>query len=83
MNSLPTNQPTPSVVPFSSRMRKVFLAPNGIRAGWRFLIFIFLIVLWQVAIRQGLAHLPVLARIAREARGSTITPGAASIFSKA
>jgi len=63
--------PPPPVPPVSvSRLRKIFVGPGGIRAGWRFLIFaILLVCLWGIGFR-----LPVLTRLQRSTPKGTLTP---------
>jgi membrane protease YdiL (CAAX protease family) len=46
-----------------SILRKVFWRPNGIRAGWRLLIFVALYLLFGYAISVALDHFPPTARI--------------------
>lgn len=48
---------------FASTLRKVFWGPDGIRPGWRFLIFVILSNGLGYAISAGLEHVPPTARI--------------------
>jgi len=51
---------------FTSTVRKVFWGPNGIRAGWRVLIFFGVGTLISLATQAGLKHFPPTARILSE-----------------
>jgi len=73
MSSLPAPQPISSLTPPASRLRKVFLGPNGIRAGWRFLVFLVLFGLSQTAIQEMIRLEPALNRIVHEGRGAAMT----------
>jgi len=79
MSSTPTNQPL-SVAPPPSRVRKVFFGANGIRSGWRFLIFVLLLLTCLTAVRLGLMHIPPIAPLFAEAMKGTLTPGFEFIF---
>jgi uncharacterized protein len=79
-NSFPTPQQMPSVMPPSSPIRKVFIGPHGLRAGWRFLIFVLLLVVCLSAIRLGLKEIPTLHRILQQAQSGTLTPTFELIF---
>jgi len=74
--SIPT-PPTPSII------RTVFLGANGIRAGWRFLIFAALVVFFESEVRVGLRHVPALARMLKEAQNGTLTPSFTLVFESA
>ena len=67
----------PQTVAIPSKLRLVFLGPNGIRAGWRLLIYF--------AITAGIsaALFPLLLRLLHHHRGehiSVLTPGASIFF---
>ena len=79
MSSTPTNQSL-SVAPPPSRVRRVFFGANGIRSGWRFLIFVLLLGTCLIAVRQGLMHIPTIAALFAEAMKGTLTPGFEFIF---
>jgi hypothetical protein len=49
-----TTQPTTPTK--QSTLRKIFLGPNGIRAGWRLLLFLLLMAAFQYVLR--LLHSP-------------------------
>lgn len=82
MSSLPAPQQTLSVMP-SSRTRKVFFGPSGLRAGWRFLIFLLLLVAFEFVIREGLKRVPVLYQILKAGQNGTISPEYMFIFETA
>jgi uncharacterized protein len=60
----------------SSSMRRIFIGPNGMRAGWRFVIFVvLLIVLRQVIIQHCLRLIPGFVKIAKATQSSgVLTP---------
>ncbi len=51
-------------------MRKVFVGEKGIRAGWRFLIFVVLLVVFRVAAFR----VPPVWRLVRSTESGTLTP---------
>lgn len=54
--------------------RKIFIGPNGIRAGWRLALFlIFLVGLQLLLIQFGLRKVPAARAIAQSSKGGTIT----------
>jgi uncharacterized protein len=56
----------PPAKPEESLLRKIFLGPNGVRAGWRLLLFILLLALLQVlVIRHALRLIPGFAALAQ------------------
>jgi membrane protease YdiL (CAAX protease family) len=58
---------------FASTLRKVFWGPDGIRAGWRFLIFVILTDGLGYAISTGLGHVPPTDRILSTHTRSVLT----------
>ena len=72
-NSLPTSPQINRVTPPSSPIRRVFFGEDGLRAGWRFLIFVVLLVMCVVAIRLGLRQMPPLRRVLDQAQSGTMT----------
>ena len=66
--------PTPSA---PSTLRKVFMGPNGIRAGWRLLIYALLITALSAAIFPALMH---LLHIPQNQKMTTLTPGFSLLF---
>lgn len=50
----------PSESPKRSAIANIFLGPNGIRAGWRLLLFIAFVTAIMFPIRFGLKHIPAL-----------------------
>jgi len=63
-------------------LRKVFVGPNGIRAGWRLALYVVLFMILQLLVQRTTRLLfPHLAAMARQARqGNTITPVLQIIF---
>jgi len=74
MDPVAADQPTTSVTPSRSPMQKVFYGPNGLRAGWRFLLFVLLFSIWNLATRQVATRLPALQRIVEDAMHGIVTP---------
>jgi uncharacterized protein len=60
MGALPPGGLPPSEPLKRSAIANIFLGPNGIRAGWRLLIFIAFVVAFMLAIQFGLKHIPAL-----------------------
>ncbi len=83
MSSLPASQPTLSVLPPPSTTRKVFFGSKGLRAGWRLLIFLLLLVAFETAIREGLKRVPVLYQILKAGQNGTISPQYMFVFETA
>jgi len=79
-DSLPTPQQIPSVMPPSSPIRKVFLGQDGLRAGWRFLIFVLLWMACVTAIRLGSRQISPLRRMLEQAQSGTMTPTFELVF---
>jgi membrane protease YdiL (CAAX protease family) len=59
-----------------SNFRNIFIGPNGIRAGWRFALFLTLLAIFrQLIIQHGLRLIPGFLKIAKAAQGSgVLTP---------
>lgn len=73
---VPTSPPTP---PVANPLPQIFVGPNGIRAGWRFLIFVFLFFLFQ-AIPFLVMSLLRRPRSRPPASVETLTPGFAIVM---
>jgi membrane protease YdiL (CAAX protease family) len=67
------------------RLQKVFIGPNGIRAGWRLAIFLLLFAAMQyVVIQRGLRAIPPLGRIANlTIHDGVLTPQFELVFESA
>jgi membrane protease YdiL (CAAX protease family) len=72
---------TPTPIP-PGLLRKIFLGPNGIRAGWRLLIFLAIFIGFQFAVVQrAMRHVPYFAQLAKQAQtGGVISPAFSLIF---
>jgi len=81
-DSLPTPQQIPSVMP-ASPIRKVFFGRDGLRAGWKFLIFVMLWLACATAIRLGFRQISPLRQILQQAQSGTLTPTFELIFEPA
>jgi len=76
-----TFSPSPRVnVPAESGLRKAFLGNHGLRSGWRLLIFLLLLVLFETAIRKALVAVPFLYRILKAGQNGTVSPQYEFIF---
>ena len=71
---LPTGE-LPGHSSFQRRVRWVFLGPNGIRAGWRMLIFFALFVVIARLLQAGLKLIPALERWRQAQPKGMFTPG--------
>ncbi len=83
MRPLPTPQLTSSLPPANGRLRKAFLGTNGLRAGWRFFLFLLLVGLFQAAIREMIRLEPALNRILREGQRGAMTASYNLLFESA
>lgn len=62
--------PAPPVPPASNSLRQIFVGPSGIRAGWRFLIFVILLVgFWGIGFR-----IPPVLRLQQLATKGVLSP---------
>jgi CAAX protease family protein len=63
-------------------IRGIFVGPEGIRAGWRFLLFVALFAaLEQMVLQRGLRLIPGFAEIAKQAQsGGVLTPAFSLVF---
>lgn len=64
-----------SASPTRSIGEKIFIGPGGIRAGWRFLVFLVLFIALQFLFRVCLGFIPALHRLFTQATKGTLTPG--------
>jgi uncharacterized protein len=65
-----------------SGIRNIFMGPDGIRAGWRFLMFVALVAgLQYIFVQRGLRLIPGFGEIAKQARaGGLLTPIFSLVF---
>ena len=82
-DSLPPSPPITSVTPPSAPIRKIFFGQDGLRAGWRFLIFVLLLVGCVTVIRLGLRQIPPVRRLLEQAQNGTVTPTFELVFEPA
>lgn len=68
---VPTPPPTPSP---SSSLRKIFAGSGGIRAGWRFFIFVVLFVFVAGFLSAIVFQVPAIARLRPSVAKGTLTP---------
>lgn len=71
-----------SGAPNPDLLHKIFMGPNGLRAGWRLAMFLFLFATLQFfVIQRGMRSIPLLAQIMRQTQsGGVITPQFELIF---
>ena len=62
--------------PSQSMAGKIFLGPNGIRAGWRILIAIAVFTMLQLGLSFALIHIPAVRAWAHSRDKNVMTPGA-------
>jgi len=68
---VPTLRPA---LPQPSAWRKIFIGPNGVRAGWRLALFLaFLVGLQLLLIQFGLRKIPAARAIAQSSKAGTLT----------
>jgi uncharacterized protein len=72
---------TSAVLPRPSVIHTIFLGPNGIRAGWRLLIFILLFMALGRGLNFGLRHIPAL-RAFTQAQPKGVFTASGLIFSE-
>jgi membrane protease YdiL (CAAX protease family) len=67
------------------RIRDIFIGPDGIRAGWRFLLFVALFLgLQYIIVQRGLKLVPSFREIAKQAQtGGVVTPEFEFVFETA
>ena len=73
MSSNPTPPLSTPPTPQSSTLRKIFAGPNGIRAGWRLLIF-YAIVIGLFAVLSGILHVLHIGGTKPRSSISQLTP---------
>lgn len=80
----PANQPI-QVEAKPGRIRNIFIGPGGIRAGWRFLMFVAVFVVLQyIIVQRGLRLVPAFRQLAKEAQtGGVLTPQFEFVFESA
>jgi membrane protease YdiL (CAAX protease family) len=72
---LPATQTTPGTGGAPPSMtHTIFLGPNGIRAGWRLLLFLTILVAGISGANYGLRHIPAFVSWAKSQPNRTITP---------
>jgi len=64
-------------------LRRIFFADRGLRAGWRLLIFLLLLVAFETVIRKGLIQVPGLYRVLKAGQNGTISPQYEFVFETA
>ncbi len=71
-----------SGTPNPGLLHRTLKGPNGLRAGWRLAMFLFLFAILQfIVIQKGMRSIPRLAQIARQTQsGGVITPQFELIF---
>lgn len=75
-SSLPVSVPPPP----PSRLHTIFMGPNGIRAGWRFLIFLVIFGVLQNLFRLAIVRIPYVQGVFKEVQSGTLTPAFGLIF---
>jgi uncharacterized protein len=77
--------PVPKPVPSAAEprgFRKVFLGPDGVRAGWRLALFVVLFLLILFLISSGVRWIPGLTAMAKQARQRNVLTPALSLISE-
>jgi uncharacterized protein len=78
----PAAEPQPQLAPVVDKrappmLVKVFAGPNGIRAGWRLLIFLLIFGAIAAGLNFGIRHIPAVRAALHTDRGAPISPAAA------
>ena len=78
----PAAEPQPPWAPVPDKkapslLVKVFTGPNGIRAGWRLLIFLLIFGAIAAALNFGIRHIPGVRAAVHTDRGAPLTPARA------
>ena len=81
---IPAAEPAPAA-PKPNGFRNIFIGPAGIRAGWRFALFLVLMAALQyLLIQRGLRMIPGVREIMRQTQiGGVITPKFELVFESA
>jgi len=74
MASAPLPSPDVPVVAAPSRARQIFFGEHGLRAGWRVLLFILVVVLFEIAITMVLKRIPALHFLGKQAKTGILSP---------
>jgi membrane protease YdiL (CAAX protease family) len=75
----PAAEPQPQLAPILEKksppmLMKVFIGPNGIRAGWRLLIFVLIFAAIANALNFGIRRIPAVRAVLKTDRGATLSP---------
>jgi hypothetical protein len=76
----PPDSPAPEHPPAASRIRSIFVGTDGIRPGWRLLIFFALFFVLVSLALLGLIHIPAFGKLRKAAIAGTLTPGYLIVF---
>lgn len=63
-----------------SRLRRIFVGPTGLRAGWRFAIFVALFAAFESVVLSILIHIPAFGKLRKAAMAGTLTPAYLIVF---
>ncbi len=74
MGLSPLTQQKTVASPSASIPERVFFGASGLRAGWRLLIFLLLLVAFETVIRKIFVHVSSIYRVLKAAQNGTITP---------
>jgi membrane protease YdiL (CAAX protease family) len=66
--------------PPPSRLRGIFIGPTGLRAGWRFAIFVGLFLAFESIVMSILIHFSAFGRLRKAAVAGTQTPAYLIVF---
>ena len=56
--------------------RRVFSGSNGIRSGWRLILYLALVVVFMIPLQKATLRIPAFAAAVRQANHGTLSPGA-------
>lgn len=66
-----------------SLLRKTFFGDCGLRSGWRLLLFLLLLVMFEAGLREAMVQVPLVYRILKAGQNGTISPQYELIFETA
>ncbi|MGA7920965.1 MAG: CPBP family intramembrane glutamic endopeptidase [Candidatus Acidiferrales bacterium] len=73
--------PAQTAPPDSGILRKIFIGPNGMRAGWRFVVYVVFFALLLYIFQRALRLIPLFVQITRKVqREGVLTPQFEFIF---
>lgn len=79
-NPVPILERSESARSSASPLRRVFVGPTGLRAGWRFVIWVVLFAAFESIVLSILIHFSAFGKLRKEAVVGTLTPAFEVVF---